>query len=87
MSNAMFFYMIFLPILSGTLAVGGGRPENLVLDAFHSCLCARSLPFRFMSYLAWTCIEVVHLCILPTLLSLELSAPTVYSDLLLEQQA
>ena len=49
--------------------------ENLVLDAFHSCLCARSLPFRFMSYLAWTCIEVVHLCILPTLLSLELSAP------------
>ena len=48
---------------------------------------ARSLPFRFMSYLAWTCIEVVHLCILPTLLSLELSAPTVYSDLLLEQQA
>ena len=61
--------------------------ENLVLDAFHSCLCARPLPFRFMSYLAWTCIEVVHLCILPTLLSLELSAPTVYSDLLLEQQA
>ena len=49
--------------------------ENLVLDAFHSCLCARSLPFRFMSYLAWTCIEVVHLCITPTLLSLELSAP------------
>ena len=70
-----------LKLFKGSAAATTPMPKSV------QCLCARSLPFRFMSYLAWTCIEVVHFCILPTLLSLELSAPTVYSDLLLEQQA